>query len=83
MWGQTGSRTEEAQMYSQMVQGMAAERTKDLRREAAVAAQVRLARSGGRPGESASWHLRPAPGSPGGPPIRKRRQVLGPISGPV
>ncbi len=46
MWGQTGSRTEEAQMYSQMVQGMAAERTKDLRREAAVAAQVRLARSG-------------------------------------
>lgn len=32
-------------MYSQMVQGMAAERTKDLRREAAAAAQARLARS--------------------------------------
>jgi hypothetical protein len=41
----TGPQTEEAQMYSQMVQGMAAERTKDLRREAAAAAQARLARN--------------------------------------
>jgi hypothetical protein len=32
-------------MYSQMLPGMAAERTKSLRREAAAAAQARLARS--------------------------------------
>jgi len=45
MWGQTGPGTEEEPMYSQMLPGVAAERTKSLRREAAVAAQARLARS--------------------------------------
>ncbi len=44
-------------MYSQMLQGMAAERTRDLRREAAAAAHARLARGarpGLRPGDVAS-----------------------------
>ena len=41
---ETGSRIEEEPMYSQMLQGMAAERTKDLRREAVAAAQARQAR---------------------------------------
>jgi hypothetical protein len=53
MWGQTGPGTEEEPMYSQMLPGMAAERTSGLRREAAAAAQARLARSA-RPGSRAS-----------------------------
>jgi hypothetical protein len=53
MWGQTGPRTEEEPMYSQMLPGLAAERTRSLRREAAVAAQARLARSA-RPASRAS-----------------------------
>ncbi|HEY7013812.1 MAG TPA: hypothetical protein VH480_13700 [Streptosporangiaceae bacterium] len=40
-------------MYSQMLPGMAAERTSTLRREAVKAAQVRLARSA-RPARRAS-----------------------------